>query len=228
MNKVGKSSKYKYVVFLPEDADVLRDEDDEVIYFNSIVEVENCIYNRDDRASLPIYRSIGKCCHCGKPLFPSFTEGYTSQCFGCDEDFVDWEQTAESADPPLYFGNPTGNAWDVEQVESCPDCGFEENLYPNHVPEKDGYKAVCGHCGKEILLCDACMHADDNPSGKCDWLEGKGCFRTNQKPVRVTFYANVTEDDIRALNKCFYDAMGEAMDIHDVWGLKIAEEMEDE
>ena len=36
--------------------------------------------------------SIGTCFRCGSPLFPSQIEGYTSQCFSCDEDFFGFEQ----------------------------------------------------------------------------------------------------------------------------------------
>ena len=37
-------------------------------------------------------RRIGTCFRCGSPLFPSQIEGYTSQCFSCDEDFFSFEQ----------------------------------------------------------------------------------------------------------------------------------------
>lgn len=35
----------------------------------------------------------------------------------------------------------------------------------------------------------------------------------NKKWYTVTFSAEMTEDDVRAMNKCFYDAMEEAMQI---------------
>ena len=38
---------------------------------------------------------------------------------------------------------------------------------------------------------------------------------------KITFEANLTEDDVRAMQKCFYDAMNESMNICDLWGLKL-------
>lgn len=47
---------------------------------------------------------------------------------------------------------------------------------------------------------------------------------------KITFKAELSEDDVRAMNKCFYDAMNEAMGIEEVWGLKLekVEDTEDE
>ena len=70
-----------------------------------------------------------------------------------------------------------------ECVEACPDCGAE-NVYDNYDPIVNGYKAICKECGREIFLCDECLHADDNLSQDCDWhgthKDGKcygKCFR---------------------------------------------------
>jgi hypothetical protein len=41
------------------------------------------------------------------------------------------------------------------------------------------------------------------------------------KTYKITFKAELTEADVRAMNKCFYDTMNEAMDITEVWGLKL-------
>lgn len=43
------------------------------------------------------------------------------------------------------------------------------------------------------------------------------------KTYKITFEAELTEDDVRAMNKCFYDAMNESMNISEVWGLKLEE-----
>lgn len=70
-----------------------------------------------------------------------------------------------------------------EAVEMCPHCG-EENVYPMWDVEVKGYVAVCQHCGKEIFLCDECMHMEDNPCMKCDWSKtncGGKCFRGTTK-----------------------------------------------
>lgn len=56
----------------------------------------------------------------------------------------------------------------TEAVEVCPACEAE-NTYPNHDVEKDGYKVRCKSCGREIMLCDECMHADNDRF--CDWHE---------------------------------------------------------
>ena len=65
----------------------------------------------------------------------------------------------------------------TEAVETCPNCEAD-NSYPNWNPEKQGYVAHCMECGAEIMLCDECLHADDNPEKKCDWrLEEDGAGR---------------------------------------------------
>lgn len=45
-----------------------------------------------------------------------------------------------------------------------------------------------------------------------------------KKWYTVTFSAEMTEDDVRAMKKCFYDAMREAMEISPCANLKIEEE----
>ena len=68
---------------------------------------------------------------------------------------------------------------EFEQTECCPYCEAE-NTYPNWDPEEKGYIATCRCCGMKMFLCDACLHADDNPGQKCNWHEdetGRGCFR---------------------------------------------------
>lgn len=50
-----------------------------------------------------------------------------------------------------------------------------------------------------------------------------------KKTYRITFMADLTEDDVRAMKKCFYDAMLESMEITPVWNLKLEEvKFEDE
>lgn len=45
----------------------------------------------------------------------------------------------------------------------------------------------------------------------------------NTKIYEVTFKAEMTLDDVRAMKKCFADAMNEAMLIPDVWDVDIHE-----
>lgn len=59
-----------------------------------------------------------------------------------------------------------------ECVEVCPHC-MGENVYPNYDVDTQGYIVHCQHCGKEIFLCDECMHNDDNPDMFCDWHGAK-------------------------------------------------------
>jgi hypothetical protein len=44
-----------------------------------------------------------------------------------------------------------------------------------------------------------------------------------KKTYQITFMADLTEDDVRAMKKCFYDAMLESMQISPVWNLKLEE-----
>ena len=54
-------------------------------------------------------------------------------------------------------------------VELCPHCDIE-NMFEWDV-KSQGYLATCQKCGKEMMLCDECMHSDDFRG--CDWhIEG--------------------------------------------------------
>lgn len=71
------------------------------------------------------------------------------------------------------------NAICSETVELCPFCSGE-NVYQNWDIKKNGYKARCQYCGRMIMLCDECLHADDNPYRNCDEREcsnGRACKR---------------------------------------------------
>ena len=78
----------------------------------------------------------------------------------------------------------------TEAVEVCPWCGGE-NVFEDYDVSKSGYIVKCRHCNEEIMLCDECLHCDDNPHGECDWHEDchlpKGerhfgyCFRGTTK-----------------------------------------------
>ena len=45
-----------------------------------------------------------------------------------------------------------------------------------------------------------------------------------KKTYTITFKAELTEDDLNAMQSCFYQAMNESMEIDDVWGLEIKED----
>lgn len=58
-----------------------------------------------------------------------------------------------------------------EEVEMCPECGYENVIQWN--VEKDVWEIKCQQCGERIMLCDACMHSEDNKDMKCSVK----CFR---------------------------------------------------
>ena len=49
-----------------------------------------------------------------------------------------------------------------------------------------------------------------------------------KKTYQITFKAELTEDDVKAMKGCFYQAMNESMEISEVWGLEIKEDKEDD
>ena len=69
-----------------------------------------------------------------------------------------------------------------ESVEICPYCGCE-NIYAMWDVNDKGFVAICKYCGKEIMLCDECIHNEDKRnenSCACDWHKtkyGGECFR---------------------------------------------------
>lgn len=60
----------------------------------------------------------------------------------------------------------------TEAVEVCPYCEHE-NIFRDYNVDIDGYVVKCQHCGKEIFLCDECLHNEDNPDGECNWCNQK-------------------------------------------------------
>jgi hypothetical protein len=45
--------------------------------------------------------------------------------------------------------------------------------------------------------------------------------KDTKQTYQITFKANLTEDDVRAMNKYFYDTMNESMQIEEVWDLEL-------
>lgn len=74
----------------------LLTDDGEVMIFDSEEQAVQFLKDHgvtDDALEEVVFvHSIGTCFRCGSPLFPSQIEGYTSQCFSCDEDFFGIEQ----------------------------------------------------------------------------------------------------------------------------------------
>lgn len=44
-----------------------------------------------------------------------------------------------------------------------------------------------------------------------------------KKTYQITFKAELSEEDVRAMNKYFFDTMNESMEIDNVWGLELTE-----
>lgn len=82
------------------DCDLYCDENGNPIVFknrSSAIERLNQDGVTDEQMSKMWFIScIGVCFKCGGPLFPSFLPDYTSQCFGCDEDFYSFEQDTKT------------------------------------------------------------------------------------------------------------------------------------
>lgn len=123
-----------------------------------------------------VIRKITRILEERKPLVWGDAEHNTILCPSCKNDlmggFPEAEPGTEMFQCP-YCGafvdgrKAVDEAIETEQVEMCPDCG-RENVYPNWTPE-DGWRQKCQNCGEMILLCDACVHADDNSGRICDW-----------------------------------------------------------
>lgn len=77
----------------------LMDDEDKVLIFDGEDAAKEYLGERgftdEDFEEVVFKHSIGTCFRCGEPLFPSQIEGYTSQCFTCDEDFFSFEQETE-------------------------------------------------------------------------------------------------------------------------------------
>ena len=78
----------------------LLDEDGYELIFDDIDTAKQYLKSKgltDEEIEWLVFReSIGTCVRCGEPLFPSDIEGYTSQCFNCDEDFFGFEQEVDN------------------------------------------------------------------------------------------------------------------------------------
>ena len=68
----------------------------EVQIFDSVEDAERFLWEHgmsdEEREFVDISESVGVCKRCGSQIFPSPVDGYTFQCFTCDEDFYEFEQ----------------------------------------------------------------------------------------------------------------------------------------
>lgn len=76
----------------------ILDDEDEIRYFDSIDEAKTLLrehgYDDEDMEDYLVFKESEDrtCFRCGSPLFKSNIQGYTYQCFHCDEDFYAFEQ----------------------------------------------------------------------------------------------------------------------------------------
>lgn len=79
-------------------------------------------------------------------------------------------------------------------IELCPHCDEEARLDVD--AEKIGYKTKCPHCGKTLLLCDAC-HQDghDDHCDKCN----KELKENNEGKEKIHLWCNGCEEDFDVL-----------------------------
>ena len=78
---------------------------------------------------------------------------------GKEIDYFDEEITDMTAEPV--------NDRTYIVTEVCPHCQSEIEMRWN--TDIDGYKAFCPVCGNRLMLCDECLHSDDDYVGGCDY-----------------------------------------------------------
>lgn len=61
--------------------------------------------------------------------------------------------------------------------EYCPHCENDIEMIWN--VDTDGFKAFCPHCGKRLMLCDACLH-QEGKQVTCDYCNETDKCRYNK------------------------------------------------
>lgn len=125
----------------------------------------------------------GECIHkvmlykCDVALFIAYKRGFIEKpfYFGLKDDKAILMSSIEEIVP----------LWE-NVVECCPECGREIELRWDI--KEDGYEIYCPYCGVRMMLCDECMHRDENDEpiecdcSCCDYdMENKECFRSRKK-----------------------------------------------
>ena len=87
-----------------------------------------------------------------------------------------------------------------EIVEVCPHC-MSENVFVGWNVTLHGFVAKCWQCGNEIMLCDECLHADDNRKMRCDW---HGVYK-NGKMCGGTCFRGLTRQDTEQERRTKHD-----------------------
>lgn len=88
--------------FFPNGLEYLLDDNGGVKVFDSEVVAREFLISagrtEDDICDMVFRKVIGICPHCKGPLFQSDIDGYSAQCFACDEDFYSIEFDATEED----------------------------------------------------------------------------------------------------------------------------------
>lgn len=104
-------------------------------------------------------------------------------------------------------------------VNGVEDEVFPESVFAGPATESE-FRAQC--------LLDSEVDTLQGPETKCD-TESSGESEFEVLPLeeakwyRISFSAKLTPDDLRAMKKCFFDAMNESMEIYDLANLEIEE-----
>ena len=119
--------------------------------------------------------ALGRFCNrCDSPVWITETEGYSFQCFECDEDLY----TFEVKHDPVVEGTKVDTGFFGAGFcnEVCSNCTNETYNIPTDRVSR------CAHCKAELFPCSCC-------DGNCDWSREKnGCHRfthTDKDPVFV-------------------------------------------
>jgi hypothetical protein len=94
--------------------------------------------------------------------------------------------------------------------------GVEDEVFPESVfagfAEESEFFAQC--------VLDSEVDTLQGPETKCDTGDSG---ESESKWYRISFSAKLTADDLRAMKKCFFNAMNESMEIYDLANLEIEE-----
>lgn len=83
---------------------------------------------------------------------------------------INWydSETTDMTAEPVAFSFVT---------EVCPHCENEIEMRWN--TDTQGFKAFCPVCGRRLMLCDECLH-DENDSRSCDYNSHDNACRRNK------------------------------------------------
>lgn len=137
---------------------------------------EECV--RDNLVDIELPRRI---------IYEYFVD-YIAESMDGTATFARWleEYTADDTDGLWRYARNRGCEWhrsdepaeyatsaDGIEIEVCPYCEHEVQLKWDI--NQYGFKAYCPHCGKRLMLCDACQHRFGDLFDDCDWCQAGTC-----------------------------------------------------